>query len=371
MAKEGRASGSEPKVPATMAAIAAKAGIIGKAAAQPPPQATMKGFVAATLTAGTGSATGAAASGVQAQAVAPLVGAVGAGLADLEDPDALLDVPPPPLLSVSSMTAKSSLTMMQLIAAGTGAAKPAGKAKGKGEADQSDKARLKRLEAGSQQMEARLRAVEAVCFHHLSCAPEHLTIVKGTEALEGYHAVRLALPDGTDLSALGSPHCAIAVQALSGLCQQPFTGPVDDSLKSRRICLTLLVLEAMEQSPAAVNLWCEHFAVFVGQAFEGKKAMAKVSFCIRGELSLPTGLDLDPMVAECSAVLTGGDPASFRSHARRSFSWEDGVPYPTGKGHSIGLIVRSLMCTTGATKPSGKAPRAGWAKAMKGKGKSK
>ena len=82
-------------------------------------------------------------------------------------------------------------------------------------------------------MEARLRAVEAVSYHHINTTPDHAAVLRGLEALDGYHAVRLALPEGTDTSNLGSPHSAVTVQALAGLCTQPFSGPVDASLKAR------------------------------------------------------------------------------------------------------------------------------------------
>ena len=183
MGKE--ASGPEAKIPATMAAIAAKAGLLGKTAV-PPPQATMKappGFVAAQSP-GTGSAPSAAAAST---AMAPPVAADvdvpgGEVFEDATQARILAANLPPPLLSVSSLATGGSLTMTQILKAASTAGKQGGKAKAKGEADQSDKARIKRLESGATQMEARLRAVEAVCYHHLTCAPEHLAVCKGTEA---------------------------------------------------------------------------------------------------------------------------------------------------------------------------------------------
>jgi len=255
------------------------------------------------------------------------------------------------------------------LSASTGAA-AGGAGQGGGELARTDKARLKRLESGVTQLEARMRAVEASTFMHIQAKPVHLAVTKGQEAYDAYMKYVTAVPEGQTHDA-GSPHCAIGVQALAGLCLQPLNGVVDDGLKARKVCLTILVCEAMAQSPDAVNLWMDHFAIFVAPGYQGREAAAKISYKLVGEISLPEDMDLDYLLPIAEAVLGGADPTELLSHARRSYTWADGVPVPTTRGFQIGLIVRSLFCSSGGTKPSGKATRAPWARAMKGKGKGK
>ena len=181
---------SSVKVQATMASIQAKAAMLGASSLEPPGQTAMapiqfvkaEGAAAAgqAWQAGPGVALPSDATAAQVAAAKQIAEAakatqaahIAAGLAGGQA------LPP----------AQTALSMAAIIAAGKNAA-PAAKAGGKGDTDKSDKARIKRLEQSQVQMEARVRALEAVSFVNLQSRPDHLAVEFGNAAYEGYMTI--------------------------------------------------------------------------------------------------------------------------------------------------------------------------------------
>ena len=146
----------------------------------------------------------------------------------------------------------------------------------------------------------------------------------------------------------------VALAFMKGLCTQGVPLTSDAPLRARYCLMCALTAKLMTMPSDQIALMFRHFYVVEAHA----EGVAKVIYHVEGVATPPANDDqLASAMTTCMAVYNGGDPTQLLDMAARCFTIIDGVPNPAGTpALDIGRMLRTVLCSTGASVPTGRAP---------------
>ena len=223
------------------------------------------------------------------------------------------------------------------------------------------------------QMESRLRFLEGILISKFSMVATVLAVVNTLAALANYNRVTLADPRG---HTLGPPHPHLLLAFLTSLVRTPLPQGTDEGVRGRMLVMMLLLTKMSTMTGAEVDEFAPYFCIFSVQGADHTSAAlaGKVFICfhIRGTANIPTGADVDDLAARATQAIATNNPASIMGDISRSFVFTDGIPVaaqPAG-ALEISRMLGTIICSTGGTRPVGRAPPGGPVRKLKkGKGK--
>jgi len=229
-------------------------------------------------------------------------------------------------------------------------------------------ARVAALETLCLQLEARVRALEAVMFVTLKVVASHGAVLAAVEALRLY---RLAVAEDPEDHGLGPPHVAVALAFIRTIALTPLSATAEPGLRSRRALIMMLYDVMATQNVTQICTWIPHFAVAVLPPNRKQaEPQALVIFKMEGSTGVPRLADLDKVEGEIAESMAA--QAGLATIAAQFYEWVDDTPYG-GRSHlPVSNVFTSFLCGTGAVRTAGKAPVGGAARNVKkGKGKGK
>jgi hypothetical protein len=238
-----------------------------------------------------------------------------------------------------------------------------GKGKGKRPTNGAEKAHRRAII----QMDARLRAVEAVSFSTVKVRTDFPPVRACATVLQKYR-------DATTLDkfnhGLGSPTPLLMTAFITSLVHVPLTEAqkTDPAMAAKWSALFLLAEVMSSSDSQSIEQYVEHFHTWDLPA--GSHSM--LQFCVKGTVTLPSPENLG-VIRDAAVQVGQARRTAALSLAPACFSTDmTGVPTAAGvKPTPIQNVLQSFLCGLGGTKES-KAPRGGAVAAVKGgKGKGK
>jgi len=210
-----------------------------------------------------------------------------------------------------------------------------------------------------EQLELRIRDLEAALFETMAMKMDHALIVGGKMQIKWYTTTVKLQPD------LGSPHVYVAAGGLRHFLSNVST--TDPALLARLHALRILVFYMEKLPPADTYCFIRHFRLADMFQKEDQPARAKVIFKFEGTMTIPNPAENDAVFQ----IMTGTDEAQKMKLVEASFVMAEGEPVAVGKAVSIQKLVRSVLAQSGAEVLAGRAPMGAALRAVKGKGKGK
>ena len=137
----------------------------------------------------------------------------------------------------------------------------------------------------------------------------------------------------------------------------------------RQAALTIFVAKLLQLPHDLLPCFITHFSVV---ELPGDSKQALVVWAIEGSISIPSSDQLAPVMMTIHQGFASKGPAPIAALSGASFEIMDGMPVHSGnRGIPVAELLNTLLCSTGGTRASGRAPRGGAAKQLKGKGKGK
>ena len=287
-----------------------------------------------------------------AAAMAPVgADAVGAGGASSGAGGAVAEAaaqPPPKVRkTMDAIFAKAASPSTAVSAAAAGAV-------GSGPATQ-DKALLKLVE----QMEARIRDLEALAYFTAAVPKVHGLVVGAEEGVAFYLSVI------KDDPTLGAPHVFVAVRALQKYMATVTT--TDEALTCKLAAVALLVANMQQADSDELASWVRFFRVSKMFHETGTVEKARIQFKFDGAITLPN----PQQAAQVLEAFRQKDLVAISKLAAMCYEMIEGEPTAVGRPAPIDKVLRSIVCMSGGEMKAGRAPRGGAVWAVKGKGKGK
>jgi len=210
-----------------------------------------------------------------------------------------------------------------------------------------------------EQLELRIRDLEAATFETMGMKSDHSLIVGGKAQIKWYTTTVKSQPD------LGSPRVFVAAGALRQFLSHVTT--TDQALLSRINALRIFVYRVQQLPPAERYCFVRHFRIADTYQRPGEDNRAKIVFRFEGSLTLPNQNENEAVVQ----VMTGADEDAKAKLVDLSFVMSEGEPLAVGKAVQIQKLVRSVLAQRGAEVLAGRAPMGAAMRAIKGKGKGK
>jgi len=219
------------------------------------------------------------------------------------------------------------------------------------------------------QMEARIRALEASLYATCMVPTRHPAVQESKHAITNYINITKADPWG---HGLGGADALVGAAFMKGMARTPLPDGADPPLQCRQAAVILIAMLALTQDLRFLHEWITHFVV--ADLHGNREGTSLVIFKLDGRMLLPDPGDEANMVIQAveQAIVTG-QWDRVAAVASLSYTYQDGEPTPVGNrsGISIQKLLMSVMCATGGTRPTGRAPRGPLARQIKGKGKGK
>ena len=202
------------------------------------------------------------------------------------------------------------------------------------------------------QLEARIRDLEAMAYIVANLKESHEGAAQSCRVASLY---RKAVRKAPKTHGLGAATSMVFNSFLGGVVQQGVGINAEPATYHRYLGVLLLAAVTKTLPSEETELFAKHF--FVVEAH--KEGMIKVVYRLEGTMALPQTpedvQEIEAAVAEAQR-LRRDDP--LLPVAIKYFTFIDGEPRaPLGVRHfELGKLLRSLLCATGASCPSGKAP---------------
>ena len=223
------------------------------------------------------------------------------------------------------------------------------------------------------QLESRLREVEGVMFDTVRLPAADARVEAGKQALRAYSQVVAEQGPGHEN---GPPHVHLFASVLGALADQPVN---EESLATRAFSLRMLRASLLQQDLQDVTMWVRSFKVVDMYQKQGESQMARVQWHLKGSIRVPPMELWQEMRAREVEAEKAGGLASLTLAKLAAGEFVEGIftpaPEARGKVVQIQALLTSFLCSTGAVRYMGRAPRGGLAyqlhKSIKGKGKGK
>jgi len=202
------------------------------------------------------------------------------------------------------------------------------------------------------QLEARIRDLEAIAFIVATLKDTHVGANQSCKVAALY---RTAVRKAPKTHGLGSATSMVFNAFLGGVVHQGVHTGAEAATYHRYLGILLLAAVTKTLPATETELFARHFYAVEAH----KEGMIKIVYRLEGNIALPQTpedvTEIEGAVAEAQR-LRKDDP--LLPVALKYFTFIDGEPRaPLGVRHfELGKLLRSLLCATGATCLSGKAP---------------
>ena len=217
------------------------------------------------------------------------------------------------------------------------------------------------------QLESRMRFLESIILLKAQAPLQVAFIQFPLATLKNYQTATTADPYN---HGLGPPHPHMLLAFLQQLAVHPLPQGTDNGLRARALTVLLFTLQISTMTAAQVDDICPFFAIheLAGASTAGK---VMVSWHIRGTVSIPDQEQVEELTVRALAAHASRDPSEIMQDIYRSFTIADGIPVATAKPLELQRILMSILCTSGCTRPIGRAPAGGPVRIVRGKGKGR
>ena len=213
-------------------------------------------------------------------------------------------------------------------------------------------ARYKAVMALVAQLEARIRDLEAIAYVVANMKDTHTGATKATMTANKY---RKAVKTAPKTHGLGSATAMVTNAFMVGTVEHGVTGAVDLVVYQRYLGIILLTAIIKQLEPWQTEMCVRHFVAV--EAY--KEGMVKVVYMIEGSMALPEKPEeVTEIEVAIEAAKAASSDAPLLPLAEKYFLIIDGEPTAAHgrRAYKIGKLLRTLLCATGATCPSSKAP---------------
>ena len=154
---------------------------------------------------------------------------------------------------------------------------------------------------------------------------------------------------------------------LRGLAQLDYPDP---TMVTRRAAIAILASLALSSTAGQISCWAMHL---IAAELQGQRAgQGLLIWHVDGSIALPGAAEAPQIIQTALQCFVANDFSAMASILPHYVDLADGVPSAIGRVTRIDLIIRTLLCVSGATAPTGRAPGSTAEKAVrKGKGKGK
>lgn len=215
------------------------------------------------------------------------------------------------------------------------------------------------------QLESRVRHLEAITMEKVQVRVDYPPYVAAMAALKHYQTQAQANPTG---HGLGPPHPHMFMAFLKEMIVQPYSGNLDPGIRGRILVFALMASKISTFTADQVDIMLPYFTLWdlTGPHSTG---YAMISYHLRGTTMMPDGADLDDLTTKAIQAVNSQDWTAVVCDVDRAFVFADGLPVAPGVGGTnLGRALSSVLCTTGGTRPTGRAPASGKSRKLKKKG---
>jgi len=223
---------------------------------------------------------------------------------------------------------------------------------GEGEGEVGPGARYKAVMALVAQLEARIRDLESIAYVVANMKDTHTGASKAVLTANKY---RKAVRKAPKTHGLGSATAMVTNAFMVGTVEHGVTDAVDLVVYQRYLGIILLTAIIKQLEPGQTELFVRHF--FAVEAY--KEGMVKVVYMVEGSMALPEKPEeVTEIETAIEAAKAASSDAPLLPLAEKYFLIIDGEPTAAHgrRAYKIGKLLRTLLCATGATCPSSKAP---------------